>query len=269
MKFRSLLVISILLIFSGGSIWAAQDVQIYQPSSQTGYLGVMIRDVTADDVTDLMLRSEKGVLVESVEPDSPAAEAGIQESDVLNFYEQTPVLSARQFRRLVAETPVGRTVEIGVWRAGSQVDLKAQISERSHGRWPGKQQGYSFKVPEFDIEPYLQGDHRFFLHTRKPRLGIGATELSDQMAEFLQIPGQQGVLILEVFDDSPAARAGLKAGDVVASVDGHEVTDPGELSRHLDADEVELRVFREGRELRLTASLSKQEKSERTGSVRM
>jgi S1-C subfamily serine protease len=81
------------------------------------------------------------------------------------------------------------------------------------------------------------------------------------MAEFLGIPGSSGVLVLEVQPGTPAERAALKAGDVIVSVDGKEVSNSQELSRALSGDEIRLEVLRQGQPLSLTVQLDAKEPS--------
>ena len=81
------------------------DIRIFLP--EAGYLGVQIRDVGQADVKKLRLPQETGVYLESVQPQTPAAQAELREQDVLVGYAGVPVLSVRQFQRLVSETPPG------------------------------------------------------------------------------------------------------------------------------------------------------------------
>ncbi|GAB4108820.1 MAG: hypothetical protein Kow001_07470 [Acidobacteriota bacterium] len=236
-----------------------------------GYLGVRMRDVTAKDRDDLGLEREMGVVIESVEEDSPAARAGLQEMDVILEYGGIPVLGARQFRRLVSETPVGRTVDLKVWRARRSVDVKVEIGERK-GRsriWgPREDGGFAFRIPEIPEVP-LGDTIRFHWPGGRPRLGISGSSLTGQMAEFLGIQESRGVLVMEVLEGTPAEKAGLRAGDVITAVNGKPVDSPEELSSALGEGKVKLDVDRRGQKLSLEADLGATREKPASGTIRM
>ena len=193
---------------------------------------------------------ESGVLVEEVQPDSPAEKAGVKRSDVIVTFDGEHVRSVRQFSRLVQETPPGRSVKATVLRDGKQQDL--QITPREPrgalsgrfvdrdslpdlgilrdrfpdvGMWRG---GIPFN---FDIQAAISGR----------RLGVDVDPLTDQLAQYFG--AREGVLVRSVTDGSAASRAGLKAGDVIASVDGQSVRSREDLVRALrDAKEDELTI---------------------------
>lgn len=249
---RIIMVLSVLLPICVGALPAAQAVRMFGFEGGDGYLGVSLRDVTADDVRALYLPREVGVLIQRVEPQSPAQEAGLQEGDVILEYAGIPALSALQFRRLVSETPPGRNVEMKVWRAGGSLPVVAEIGRRE--RIPPievPEGARSFRLPEREWRGEVPPEARIRVHRRGPRLGIEGAALTPQMAEFLGIPGTQGVLVMEVAADSPAEKGGLKAGDVVTAVAGRSVRNPSQLSRYLTPGSVELDVVREGRSFRV------------------
>ncbi|HXK62089.1 MAG TPA: PDZ domain-containing protein [Acidobacteriota bacterium] len=202
-----------------------------------GYIGVVIRDVTPEDVSELKLEKEAGVYVREVEEDSPAEKAGIAAKDVIIEYGGIPVRSSRQFRRLVLETPPGREVALNLVRDGQTVSKTVRVAERSPRR-PGRP--FGFRLPErfedfrFEIPEFYERGRRYIFRSERSRLGIQGMNLNDQMAEFLGVPEKQGVLVLEVHSDSPAEKAGLKAGDVIVSVNGKAVKTLSGLSEELE-----------------------------------
>ena len=98
------------------------------------YLGVSLRDVTAEDVSRLGLPAEQGALIETVRDGSPAAEAGLLDGDVVTRWNGGPVESVAMLSRLVRETPPGRTVKLGVFRDGSARTLDVKLGERARER---------------------------------------------------------------------------------------------------------------------------------------
>lgn len=205
------------------------------------YLGVYIREVSDDDVERLDLREERGALVTDVPDEGPAAEAGLQADDVIVSWNGARVESAAQLRRLVGETPAGRSVDLGYVRDGDQRAAAIELADRSSTvtRW----------------SPRGHGNFQMFM--RGGRLGVSVQNLGDQLGEYFGAD-DGGVLVASVREDSPAADAGLRAGDVILRVDDENVEDPRDLAGTIgrsDAGEIELRILRDRQERTIRATL--------------
>jgi len=215
-------------------------------SQGAAWLGVTLKDVTAEKARDLKLPGEYGALVESVDADSAAAKAGLQKGDVIVEFAGERVRSVAQLRRLIRETPAGRTVSLQVIRDGQARTLSATLQPRKNQ--------FSFQTPEIHIpeiniapnlvSPYLRGFTYMF--DGRPTLGISGDELTTQLASYFGVKQGKGVLVREVVAGSPAAKAGLKAGDVIVAVDGKSVATVAELRKAL-----ELKAGEEKRKLNL------------------
>jgi membrane-associated protease RseP (regulator of RpoE activity) len=97
---------------------------------------------------------------------------------------------------------------------------------------------------------------------RGGRLGVGIQTLGPQLGEYFGLGDRTGVLVTTVQDDSPAAKAGLKAGDVIVAVDGEDVEDPGDVSRAIreaEAGPLAIRILREREERTVTVELPEPE----------
>jgi serine protease Do len=265
-----MLVVASILAFPCAS--AAPQVAILG-DEDGGYLGVTIRDVTADDVKALKLQKEAGVYVRDVDEGSPAEKAGLVAKDVITEYAGTPVISSRQFRRLILETPPEREVALTVVRNGQPASKTVRIGERETGRLG---RSYSLRMPEgprgwenFRFEmPDFQGDGRgrgIMVNPRRARLGINGVDLTNQMAEFLAVPGKEGVLVLEVQKDSPAEKSGLKAGDVIVSLDGKAVDSVADLSGRLDEGAIQLEIIRDKKKQSVQVTIPAQRRERSTG----
>lgn len=232
------------------------------------YLGVYIREVTDEDVERLDLREERGALVTDVPDEGPAAEAGLQADDVIVSWNGADVESAAQMRRLVGETPAGRSVDLGYVRDGEQRTATVELAERSTSATRWSQRGElgadvrgrleeSLGDAQFRLRELRDGHGNFRMFMHGGRLGIGIQNLGDQLAEYFGAD-DGGVLVTSVRDDSPAAEAGLRAGDVIVRVDDEPVMDPGDLVREVgrsDAGEIELRILRDRKERTIRATL--------------
>jgi serine protease Do len=202
-------------------------------------IGIGIRDLEDDQA-----RTSTGAVVTGVREDSPAEKAGIKEGDVIVEFDGEKVRSARQLSRLVAETVPGRQVQAVVQRDGRRVDL--QVTPEAGMAWlggPGIHRQFEFGgAPGFKFEGPVIGDllekelgdddgdlDTLVVRPGRARLGVGIQPLTPQLAEYFGT--KDGVLVATVEPDSPAAKAGLKAGDVITAVGETSVSSPSDLSR--------------------------------------
>src|ERR1700734_839341 len=141
------------------NVWA-QEPKIFSSVSDegSGWLGVEIDEVTADKAKDLKLSEVRGVEVVDVEPDSPAAKAGLKEHDVITRYDGQAVEGTVQFRRLVRETPAGRNIPLAISRNGAAQNISVELGDRSallekkmKGKMRDFDNGYAYSTPNLDF----------------------------------------------------------------------------------------------------------------------
>ncbi len=203
-----------------------------------------------------------GVVVEEVQPDSPAEKAGLERSDVIVEFDGERVRSARQFGRIMQETPPGRTVKATILRGGQKKELSITPTE---GRGAGMLiDGDRLRERLGDLGN-LRDRLPFNFNFDVPgvigslsgrRLGVGVGELTTQLAEYFG--AKEGVLVTSVTGGSAAARAGLKAGDVITSIDGRPVRSREDLVRALrdgKEDELTIGIVRDKKESSVKAKI--------------
>ena len=216
-----------------------------------GWLGVTIAEVTADKAKELKLPAARGVILSSLEADGPAAKAGLKANDVITEFNGQRVEGTLQFRRLIRETPGGRTVQLTFWRDGRAQSVSVEL-----GAFPDKLVGHGFGPKEFKFEmPEFGGKlfgHDIFLQ-QGPRLGIDAEDLRGQLGSYFGAPDGEGVLVRDVASGTPAEKAGLKAGDVIIKIDGERVRTVHDLREKMRAKRenktVSVSVIRKGTEM--------------------
>jgi serine protease Do len=211
-----------------------------------GYLGIGIQEITAERAKVLKLHEEAGVEITRVGPDSPAEKAGLKVGDVVLQYNGMRVEGIEQFSRLVRETPPGREVKIDVFRNGSVQTITARIGQHPPVRGPFPE-GFGWSLPDIP---------RVFPGLRSPVLGVDAEAIDGQLAQFFGV--KEGVLVRSVGKDSPAEKAGIKAGDVITKVDDASVGTPSEISarlRPLAGKAVAVIIVREKKETTVTVQL--------------
>ena len=192
------------------------------------WLGVQLKDVTAEQARDLKPGEEYGAVVDKVEADSPASKAGLQTGDVIVEFAGERVRSVAELRRLVRETPPGRAVEVRVRRGGGTKTLRATLESRPEGLGSWMSRMHDQLWPEVNMPAYA-----FSFNLGRPRLGISADRLTPQLAEYFGVKQGKGVLVIEVEPGSAAEKAGLKAGDCIVQVDSTPVESVMDLHRAL------------------------------------
>lgn len=218
------------------------------------YLGVGVREVDAEVAREKKLAEERGVVITSVAEGSPAERAGLKRGDVVLEYNGQLVHGVEQFIRLVRETPVGRVVTLKVNRDGSVMTINATIGTcRNCG--PFGPLG-EIRIPDIQAWSFPHDLPNVFTTWRSGMLGIEAEALESQLAEYFGV--QEGVLIRSVKPDSPAAKAGLKAGDVIIKAGDKPVKRPREVTeavRLAKGGAVALTIVREKREMTVTVTV--------------
>jgi serine protease Do len=226
-------------------------------------LGISIRDVGEDDAKTARLSTPAGAIVDEVSEGSVAEKGGLRKGDVIVEFDGERVRSARQLTRLVQETAEGRRVSTVVMRDGQRVTLTVEPKSGDGTMFDFRDledwgRSFRYQVPRA-IAPAVPAPPRGrtppptpwplddLLGRRSGRIGITVDSLSPQLAEYFGT--KQGVLITSVQDNSVGAKAGLKAGDVITSVNGSVVDDSAELRRRLqsldDGDEFTIAVMRD------------------------
>lgn len=232
-------------------------------------LGVSVSDLDASDVKD---RPAAGVRVDEVDEGSPAEKAGIRKGDVVVEFDGERVRSVRQLTRLVNETPAGRTVSAAVLRDGQRVSLTVTPTETSAFRAFDGEARRRFEeltavrprvIPSPAPAP-LPPSIEFW--RGGTQLGVTTTDVSSQLGDYFGVDG--GALVTSVREDSPAAKAGVKAGDVITSVNGTEVDGTSDLRRQVQRlernEEFTLGVVRDKKSLTLKGKIEPAEARRRT-----
>src|SRR5580692_2375531 len=231
------------------------------------WLGVESQEISSEKAKELKLPAERGVLLERIVPDSPAAKAGLKDNDVITEINGQRVEGAAQFRRMIHEIPAGRSVQFTVWRDGKAQSIGVTLGEsEDHGNMWFKTapRAFSFELPNIEmpeVAPMPDVDIGAYgmLAGSRPRLGIDAEDLGGQFGAYFGAPDGEGVLVREVNSGSPAEKAGVKSGDVITSLNGERIRSLGDLREKLagkrEEKTVKLGVLRNKSELSITVEL--------------
>lgn len=211
---------------------------------ESSYLGVQTEDISRENLSKYGLSAVRGVGVDKVVKDSPAAKGGLQKGDVILKFEGEEVASVRKLSRLIAETAPEHTTNLIVLRDGGEREIsvtlgKKEMPQLAGGFGLGNLQDFSGALPNLSrtIQPFPLppvGDDSNVLIYRNGanrQIGIGVMPLTKQLGDYFGAAEGRGLLVNEVRENSPAAKAGLKAGDVIVEVEGKEVKGTTDLVR--------------------------------------
>jgi len=166
-----------------------------------GWLGVEIQEVTPELAQSFGLAKPEGALVANVEKDAPAAKAGIKRGDVIVKFNNRTVHEQHELPELVAETPIGKKVDVEVIRGTKHITVPVTIGELKEGELAS-----------------ARGEEQ-------PGSGWGLQvgEITPDIAREFNLQGDKGVVVRQVKPDSPGAEAGLQQGDVILEVNHEKI----------------------------------------------
>ncbi len=189
--------------------------------TKRGWLGVRIQTVTEELAEGLGMKQPRGALVAGVTDDSPAGAAGIKSGDVIVQFNGQEIDEMRALPRIVAETAVGKTVPVEVWRKGELQTFQVELGELEQA-----EKQLSMTEPS---EPQEETS------STVGSLGLTLSPITEALAQEFGIERETGAVVTEVNPDSSAAEKGLRPGDVIIEVNQEEVTNPKEVAAEVDA----------------------------------
>ncbi len=189
-----------------------------------GYLGVGIQSLSPDLIAALKLENEKGALVADVVSGGPADKAGIKRGDVIVSFDGKAIQDSHDLPAVVAATPVGKEVTVGIVREGKERQVSAKLAK-------------------------LESDETASEETRQPaqgKWGLQLHDLTPQVARQLGIKADRGVVVVGVQPGSPADQAAIQQGDIIVEVNRQAVESVKEVKENVakagDADSLVLLV---------------------------
>lgn len=249
----------------------ANSGQTLVSNSSQGYLGVVIRDVDNDRAAGLKLKDPHGAEIVSIDQDAPASKAGLRVRDVVVQMNGQRIEGVEQFRRMLHETPAGRNVALVVMREGQSVNVTAQLGDHAAivtqifgglddpdglpspgaaDSAPGNATAAGPKKPSRSYYGFLDpfSRNRYYVGVEVERLPTG-------LADYFGARNGSGLLVGNVFPNSPAAVAGLKPADVIEKVNGRPVVSLSDWEKAIRLNHgkpIQITVIRDKQERTLT-----------------
>jgi serine protease Do len=186
--------------------------------ARRGWIGVRIQQPTADIAEARGLPSTAGALIADVTPGGPAARGGVQFGDFITQFDGKPVTDSRALTRLVADTPINKTVAVALYRGGRKLAVRVTVLRLAEKNSPPP------KAPPAPPPP------------KATMLGLSLAPLDAAARGQFHIPGNvQGVLVTSVAPESPAGVANIRPGDVIAQVQDVSVRVPNDVGNLINA----------------------------------
>jgi len=173
-----------------------------------GWLGVTIQTVTPEIREKFGLETAEGALVGEVAKDSPAERGGVERGDVIISFDKKKVREMNSLPPMVAETPVGKEVEMVVIRKGKEKKLMVTIDELK------ERPTLAETTPEIE-----------------QMFGLSVQELTPELAKSLSLEGEKGVVVSSVERGGSAYEAGIQRGDLIQEIENEPVEDMDDYTR--------------------------------------
>ncbi|MGA7360425.1 MAG: Do family serine endopeptidase, partial [Candidatus Sulfotelmatobacter sp.] len=181
-----------------------------------GYMGIGISDVTPENAKFFHIDNNEGAIITQVEPDSPAAKAGLKVGDVITELDGQKVSDASQLQIEVGQKVPGSSIKLEVLRDGRNVNVPVTLEEMGSRDHEGKESASN--------------------SNGKPRWGLGLTDMTPELREQLQASNDvHGAIVEQVQPGSAADNAGLQRGDVIVEVDRHPVQNAADVQKALSS----------------------------------
>ncbi|HEX4637518.1 MAG TPA: DegQ family serine endoprotease [Rhizomicrobium sp.] len=192
-------------------------------SARRGWIGVRIQQVTSEIAEGLGLPTTQGALVAGITDGGPAAKAGVANGDLITAFDGKPVADDRALPRIVADTPIGKTVNMDLLRKGRKQSVKITVQKLADDAKVDK----PVKAPPAPVKN----------QPKLTQLGLSLGPLdAGARAKFKIGAGVQGVAVTNVEAGSSAAEKNLRPGDVIVEVAGQAVKTPDDVTKRVDAD---------------------------------
>jgi membrane-associated protease RseP (regulator of RpoE activity) len=229
---KAALTVAFVLLLTGTLVLLAAEKTAAEKDDR-GFLGVSVRSLDEEELDELGVKH--GLRVAAVEKESAAAKAGIVKGDVIQSLNMEKIRNPEALSEIVRELPPGSAVKIGLWRNGKALEVKAILGKYERP-----------KRFHWSMKPLEK-----LLHSR-PYLGVNIMDLDEgDLASYFAVKAGEGVLITGVEKETPAAKAGLKPGDVIVQVGGKAVKESGDIHEALaelkKGDSVDVGVVRHGK----------------------
>ena len=269
LKYISLLALLILLLPPAPAAGAAKPAPPAPPAAPAppappdgsiedllpphGWLGVVLSDEEGE-----------GVVVIGVKKESPAEKAGLMEGDRILELDGTKIVRSRDLRRAMSDLEPGDTVQIQVRRKTQEKTLTATLGKPPARPLPGMGPMWHERGAPGPVSLDMLGMARNYL-------GVRVQSMTEDLRAYFKAPRGRGLLVSRVEEETPAAKAGLRAGDVIIAVGGKGISERSDIAEALSdyepGDKVAVKIVRDGAEKTVQVEIAERHPPRRHGAV--
>ena len=223
--------------------------------TKKGWLGVSVQELTPSLRETMKAGNRSGLLITDVVENSPADDANLRDEDVLLSFDGKTVEKADDFTQLVRNTAPDKKVKVKILRNGEERELEVTVGAR---RSESSARTFSWGGSGSHSPSIVWAGNR-------AHLGVQVQDLNRDLAPYFKVEEKSGVLVLSVSKESPAEKAGLKAGDVITRLGDEKITDADDLISALrdyeDGDKVSVEYVRQGKNANVQVEFENTENS--------
>ncbi len=272
MRRNPLLLMIFLLIFAATGLPGASPQKMQKivheslqaPKGETGYhFGLWLKMPSAEVLKRYHL--EGGAEIARVLEGSDAQKAGLKEGDIIIQFDGTPISRPEDLKSLLSQMDEEKDVAVVVNRRGKELIFTAHIypQDQDEEEWmfqlpPRTWKFFMDSLPHFNMPQYWQERME-----KGGYLGVEVEDLTDQLLQFFK--ADYGVLVKKVYKNSPADKAGIRAGDVIYKINDKKIEDTADLLRTLryydPGDKVDVYMVRNGKKKTVAVELGRRKPS--------
>ncbi len=255
------------------------DKKVVKVEKKGAFLGIYMENIDKDSIKDLDYPKSSGVIVSGIIDDSPAEEAGLEEGDIIYSVDGKQVSSGGELADLIGDMKPGDEIEVVLYRDGDRKKIDVELGERKQAYvtidmddedWAG---GRNFHLRPLGGQGrvWFDDDGEIMIDSfmKGSRLGLELFSMDKDLAGYFDVKPDEGMLVLDVIDDSPAEKAGIKPGDVLKSIEGSKISEIDDVMDALadvdDGQSIEVVVVRKGDTKKLDLEVEKGWKGDISG----
>jgi S1-C subfamily serine protease len=267
-RINSFFAAMLMLMLAASLIHVEADAQsIADKEKKTGtWLGVRLKvekiEIESDGKTEIK-DNTSGAVVEGVVKGSPAEKAGLKKGDVITAFGSKNIQSAEALMDAVRESAPGSAIALTTLRDGKKNTVNVELAESPSRDEEKRVVRRSIRVPRQPRSP-LPPSPPMMWHGKSASYGLSLSTLNKQLGEYFGAPDGKGVLVEKVDEDSDAARAGFKAGDVILRAGKKTVTTVSDFRTVLGAydagEKISVSIVRKGAKQTIELTAKEQEK---------
>ncbi len=227
------------------------------------FIGIYMDDLNDKVIKDLNYPESDGVWIVSVIEDSPAEKAGLEDDDIIYIFDGEKLEGASDIGKIMKGKEAGDPVKMVIYRDGKKKELVVELGEHAKQFYTmdirdDRTSGREMTMPSWTIAERNNKEAMEFLNQMRGNrlyMGVRIHDMSPDLAGYFKV--DKGVLVLEVVEDTPAAKAGIRGGDVITEAAGEKIVESEDLLDALgdvedDVEKIEIAVLRKGERMTFT-----------------